>query len=255
MSRLDMIFVSGILSDQINSSKVDWSFDDSDHAMVESSFKIAEQFKKGPGMLRLNTDILDNEVIVEKIKQELELQIQQISEGWNPHFQLEFVKASIYSIFSLEASKKRKIENIDLQALNEQINHLKTTKEKLATGEITNPQLLGDIEEALRVLEEEHKTYLNEVSKKLSIRAKSKWFDEGERSNKYFLNIIKKQNQQTLITKLVSPNTIYDTQERIMEHLTQFYCSLYDEKQTDSNYDELLSGCPSLNDAEREYLD
>jgi len=79
--------------------------------MVESSFKIAEQFKKGPGMVRLNTDILDNEVIVERIKQELKLQNQQIPEGWNPHFQLEFVKASICSIFSLETIKKRKIDN------------------------------------------------------------------------------------------------------------------------------------------------
>lgn len=39
-----------------------------------------------------------------------------------------------------------------------------------------------------------------------------------------------------------------------MEHVTQFYSSLYDEKPTNSNYEELLSGCPNPNDAERESL-
>ena len=40
-----------------------------------------------------------------------------------------------------------------------------------------------------------------------------------------------------------------------MEHVTQFYKNLYDEKETESNFDELFSDSPVLNGMERESLD
>ena len=255
MSRLDMIFVTGALGDKLIDTKVDWTFDDSDHAMVEARFKVTDQFPRGPGLFKVDADILDHEESLAQIKTELEHQISQIPETWNPHFKLDFIKSALRSIIAVSAGKKRKIDNLDLQAITEQINTLNTVKEKLVTGEITNPNLLANINQSLKSLEEEHKTHLNELSKKLSIRAKSKWFEDGERSNKYFLNIIKKRTQQSLITKLVTSDGTLNDQESIIEHVTQFYTDLYNEKETETNYDDLLSDCPTLNDSDRATLD
>ncbi len=255
MSRLDMIFVTKTLHQQLLHAKVHWSFDDSDHAMIEATFKIKSEFSRGPGLLRINADILDHVEILDRVKSELQIQIEQIPDNWNPHVKLDFLKSSIRSIISFESGKKKKVDNLELQSVTEQINYLNSIKEKIVTGEIRDPQLLDDVVSAIRVLEEEHKVFLNNLSKKLSIRAKTKWFDEGERSNKYFLNIIKKRSQQTLITKLVTNNSIHENQESIMKHITEFYKTLYDEKETETNFDDLLSECPALDDDDREGLD
>ena len=255
MSRLDMIFVSKDLSKELISSRVDWAFDDSDHAMVQSKFKICETFKKGPGLIRIDTDILDCETSLSQIKLELDLHINQIPEHWNPHFKLDFIKTALRSIIGVAAGKKRKLDNLDQQATAEQLNTLLMVKAKLERGEIVNPQLLIDTNHVIGVLEAEHQKFLDDTAKKLSIRAQSKWYEEGERSNKYFLNIIKKRSQQTLITRLETSEGSLTTQNEIMSHVTEFYTQLYDNKETDDNFDELLSECPSLGPEDRAMLD
>ena len=255
MSRLDMIFISKNLSTSITDTKVSWSFDDSDHAMLESSFIINTKFSKGPGLIRVDADILDREDVLAKVKSELRFQLNQIPDHWDPHFKLDFVKSALRSIIAEAAGKKRKCDNLDKLAIVDQINMLFSVKEKIVTGEINNVQLLSDINQTISTLEAEHKLYLDEISKKLSIRAQTKWFDEGERSNKYFLNIIKKRTNQTSITKLVATNNTLTSQPDIMTHITSFYTDLYDEKHTDTNYDDLLSDLPTLNDTDRSNMD
>jgi len=97
--------------------------------------------------------------------------------------------------------------------------------------------------------------FLDNHSKRLSLRAQAKWYEEGERSNKYFLNIIKKRSQQKLITNLDKQGTPLTKQQEIMTHVTDFYSALYDKKDTDDDYDELLSDLPTLNQEDRNMLD
>ncbi len=40
-----------------------------------------------------------------------------------------------------------------------------------------------------------------------------------------------------------------------MSHVTEFYKSLYDENQTDENYDDLFSELPTLNQEDRDFID
>jgi hypothetical protein len=110
MSRLDMIFASEELCTNLQSSAVRWSFDDSDHSMIESNFVIQTNFKKGPGLARVNTEILDDEEALQQIKEELEFQIKQIHNHWNPHVKLDFVKASIRNVVSMIAGRKKNSE-------------------------------------------------------------------------------------------------------------------------------------------------
>lgn len=255
MSRLDMVFASHDLVGQLTSAKVDWTFDDSDHAMVESNFAMDEKFVRGPGLYRVNIDVLDNVASLATIEKELKAQIEQMPDHWNPHFKLDFVKSAVRSIISLEAGKLRKSENSDETAIKEQLNFLKKVKEDLVMGQAADHGLLNNINETILTLEAEYNVFLDNKAKNLSLRAKSKWFEHGERSNKYFLNIIKKRTEQTMITRLVTDEFVLETQELIMNHTTEFYKKLYDKNTTDTNYYDLLSDCPSLNDEQRKALD
>ena len=256
MSRLDMIFVSDDLAQKLTESELNWAFDDSDHALLTSSFKVQIDFPKGPGLMRINADILDNNNMLQNIRNELEFQIEQIPTSWNPHTRLEFVKSAIRSVISTTTGRKRRTDNLDQIAITEQMNKLKVVKEKLEQKEITNPILLIEINNTITTLEAEHNKYLEEQAKKLALKAQTKWYEDGERSNKYFLNIIKKRGEQKLITKLVTPtdNQLL-TQTEIMNHVTSFYSKLYDRKETSDNCDELLSDLPTLDDGDREELD
>jgi len=255
MSRLDMIFVSKELAEDMSSSKLNWAFDDSDHALLESNFLIKPIIVKGPGLTRINTSILDNDLALNKVREELKIQINQIPTHWNPHMKLEFVKTAIRSIVSSVAGNVKKAENLEQEAISEQLNILIATKEKLENGDLVNPDLSEEIEHTITLLEAERNRYLNQVSERLSMKAKVKWYEEGERSNKYFLNLIKRRSEQQLITKLIDQNIVHDSQDDIMEHATDFYKKLYDHKETADNFDELFVDLPQLTEQEKEYLD
>jgi len=255
MSRLDMTFVSTELCTNSLESNIDWAFDDSDHAMLQTNFKIPDTFPKGPGLMRVNTEVLDDDVILDQIRRELDFQISQIPDTWDPHFKLDFIKSALRGIIAEETGKKKKLDNTEELAIKEQINTLKVCKEKLNSCNSTNHQLLSEVEGTINVLESEHRKFLDQKSKNLCLRAQTKWFEEGERSNKYFLNIIKKRVQQKTITELHSNQGSLKNQNDIMKHITEFYSELYNEKNTNESYDDLLSDCPSLSNEDRTTLD
>jgi exonuclease III len=255
MSRLDMIFASRELVEHITKVYVDWSFDDSDHALVGTNFNVVTQFLKGPGLTRLNVDILDNHYTLEHVRLELKNQIDSIPSHWNPHLKLDFIKVAIRSIISEYSGKQSRKNTTEQDAIKDQLNTLYETKEKLERGEIINGVQLRDINDTIAILETEHKIFLDEQSKKLCLRAQLKWYEEGERSNKYFLNIIKKKSQDKLITKLYTPSGLVTDQENIANHITEFYKDLYNHKETSENYSDLLSECPTLDEADRIFLD
>jgi len=255
MSRLDMIFVSQEICENISSSIIDWAFDDSDHARLNSKFQIQIAFPKGPGLVRINADLLDDSGSLDVVKAELDELINQIPAHWDPHKKLDFVKMSIRSVITTVTGKQKRNENFEKQALDEQLNLLKTTKERLESGILLCPGLLTDVDRSIAELEAEHKIYLDKVAKKLCLRAQVKWYEDGERSNKYFLNIIKRRSEQKLITRLTVGQDVVESQEEIMHHVTNFYKNLYDDKETNDNYNVLLSDLPKLNEVERRSID
>jgi hypothetical protein len=255
MSRLDMLFVTSELSAGLMSSELNWAFDDSDHSLLKANIKLSVNFVKGPGLFRVNADLLDDNATLLTVKQEIERLIEQISNNLNPHTKMDYIKMSIRSVMAEMSGKIKRNTNQEHEAIIEQINTLMAMKEKLERGEIDNARLLADINITLTKLDSKHMVFLDQLAKKLCAKAQVKWYEEGERSNKYFMNIIKKCSEQKLITKLKKGNDALTTQPEIMEHVTEFYCNLNDIKETNDNYDNLLSDLPTLSNYERMLLD
>ena len=111
---------------------------------------------------------------------------------------------TLRSVLSLISGRKRKRDSDEQNALKDQLNTLKLAKEKLLLNNSTNSNLLTQIDNTFLTLELDLKKYLDEKAKYLILRSGAKWYEEGERSNAYFLNIINKRNEQTQITKLES---------------------------------------------------
>ena len=72
------------------------------------------------------------------------------------------------------------------------------------------------------------------------IRSKAAWYEKGEKNNKYFLNLEKSRKAKNCIRKLLNKEgqEIINS-KAIMSELKDFYEDLYDNKDSDTDVDEL----------------
>ena len=84
-------------------------------------------------------------------------------------------------------------------------------------------------------------------------RAKVRWFEEGEKSTKYFLNLEKRNYIRKSVNKLVINNTIITDPREILKEQRNFYKTLYSKSKTtfrDQDFYSFLEGLdiPTLSD-------
>ena len=74
--------------------------------------------------------------------------------------------------------------------------------------------------------------FYQNVTNGLFIRSKVDWYEKGEKSNKYFDNLEKRNKAKTRVKSLIdeSENTVTHDQKLIMTKLKSFYRTLYSRK-------------------------
>ena len=188
-SRLDYIFVSTYLISKVRNSTLDWCMEKSDHAAVSCCLCLDTIQEKGPGIIRLNAKLLEDNKSKLEIRSQLSILITQIMPHWNPHLKLEFVKVGIRSAFANVASNRNKDKKVEIEELETQINRLKQYKEENASSSDFNENSSRTIkiEEAINELSNQIEIAKSKFSHDLAFKAGVKWYEEGEKSNKYFL--------------------------------------------------------------------
>ena len=212
---------------------------------------------KGPGLPRVDPTILEKETIRVEVVNRLKEIVHMIPSDWDPNRVWEFLKVSVRSIMWEITAREKKIENKEIEAIKAQLNRLRHNKETLCCTHNPDLALLNDIETTIMQFENSLDKEWERKSKSLALKAKVKWFNEGEKSNKYFLNIIKKRQSETLLTNLNWGERNASTQKEIQDLVVDFYAELY-EKKTDLNtdYESFFSpDTPTLNDEDRAMLD
>jgi hypothetical protein len=59
------------------------------------------------------------------------------------------------------------------------------------------------------------------------MKAKTRWYNEGEKSNKYFLNLLRRNNESNEMSKLNINGTVTTNEGEIRKGVTEFYTELY----------------------------
>jgi hypothetical protein len=255
-SRLDYIFVSKEVLTNISSAKVDWAFESSDHAAVIISVKLNSDTIRGPGTIKLNSKLLNNPAIVKKIEVELETALGQAEENWNPHVKLEFMKVMIRSIFANETSIERNKIKIDLEDREITLNQMQELKIKVVNKmAIVSPQSQADLEarhesikKSIDHLTIEIKNLRNNFSDTMAFSSKAQWYEKGEKSNKFFLNLNTMRQSQKLISNISDDSRDYKGQLGVSECIKNFYESLYKNKPRCNNLNDnsFYDNCPKL---------
>jgi exonuclease III len=97
-SRLDRFYINQSLLNKTFKLSKQWGKEcRSDHAMVCLEYLVKSE-RRGPGILKLNQNLLKKKENIEIIKQELENWINMISPDWTPDKAWDFIKVGLHSI-------------------------------------------------------------------------------------------------------------------------------------------------------------
>ena len=78
----------------------------------------------------------------------------------------------------------------------------------------------------------------NYITAGIILRLKSKWYEHGEKSSKYFLNLEKRNKAKSHISKLlISSDVEISTPPDITNHIKEFYASLYKQRSAKTEQD------------------
>ena len=101
------------------------------------------------------------------------------------------------------------------------------------------------------------KSLYNYITTGIILRSRSDWYEQGEKSSKYFLNLEKGNKAQSHIHKLLTSSDVEISKPPdIMNHIKEFYASVYKSRsvKTEQDCQEYLHNIniPQLSQSERE---
>ena len=234
--RLDYWLISDLLQDDVAKVDIVTAIRTDHHAITLEIDSLNDQ-QRGPSFWKFNNSLLDDAFFVERLRENFPKWIDEINFCDDSRIKWDWMKYKIrgesISYIKLKAKERRnRIQTIE--------NRLKICEEKI--GESPTQENLANLESVKTEYEQEY----DYIVRGSIIRSRATWFEQGERNNKYFLNLENRNKKKSCIRKLIRANgeetTVPDT---IMTEIHSFYSELYDEKsgiQTD------YSICPFLED-------
>ena len=226
MSRIDRIQWTRNLGQTLTHNVgVDWTITSSDHAAVIVELK-PQRIKHNRSVItRIDTTFMSNAVLRTNFLKEVDEKMSHLSEtSLNPHGRLEYLKMVIRSAAIEIATNYKKKVDIELKSLQKDIAFWQTTFENSRLEEIRT--VAG---EHLDILMAKRDSHLNERGKFLSDRSKMKWYQEGEKSSKYFLNLNKYKGNKDEMTELIINGVVCKDREIINRQVENFYTNLYEK--------------------------
>jgi len=240
-SRLDRILyrVHGNVKETMT---VDWTFTKSDHSMVSVTLEDTLPAYRSRRTVSLPTYILN--IADEKckiIEGMLEFK-NMIEDGWNSQTKLEFLKTGLRTVVGEVIKQRNKKEREELENIQTELE-----RRMVLTRTISLRAMEANLSE-IEILFARRNNILEGKCDALAAKAKTKWFHEGEKSSKYFLNIIRKRGTVTDISELVTDDGVITDEVAIKKEISSFYKTLYEnggEPHIDETYFQWVNKIPT----------
>ena len=177
-TRLDKFLIDPDLSANATTCEI-IPFVLSDHDSVYLSLDLHDVYTRGPGIWRLNLDLLKDELFCSQISELICTHVDfteafpSIQEWW------DFLKQSIKEtalIFGREKSHRLNRDRVRIT------NHLIDARRDFLAGNVLAKQTIDNLESELKAI-------LVEQQRSVHIRSRAQWLEEGERPSKYFLKL------------------------------------------------------------------
>ena len=162
---------------------------------------------------------------------------------------LEYLKVVIRSVIAGLVGRSRRDLKESIIELESELNDMKLLKEKVCSlrDEVTRTRRSDLIDRAVERLQNDLGILREKQSAETAFRSKANWYEFGEKSNKYFMNLNKKFVKQKLIDHIVCNSVSYRGQKGVSEGITDFYQDLYKHVESQPDEDDgFYEHCPKL---------
>ena len=191
-------------------------------------FKQSQQFRRGKGYWKFNSSLVNDESYVKSLKENIENWRSEIEEVNGSRLKWEYLKYKKRDFTIVFSKSKHKQIN---EAEKYLTNNLKILEEKI---DLDDEELVEYNE--IKSKQEEH---ISEKTRGSLLRSKTQWYEEGEKSTKYFFNLEKRNADKKHIKKLISENgNIISNPTEILKAEQHFYRELYSSRKNSIHSDE-----------------
>ena len=253
-SRLDIWLISDHLTDCVKQTSILPSIR-SDHSAITLSLEHYTT-TKGKGYWKFNNSFVHDELYVNELIQNYNRWSTECAHFTDKRVVWEYLKYKIRN-FSMNYGKLKNHETTS--RVGELENKLSNITEQLESDDLSEEQCehyhheKNEIENELKEIEA-HK------AEGIMMRAKCLWYEQGEKSNRYFLNLIKQNSIKTNMNKLQLENgVVVKDPLQILTCQVEYYKELYSEtvNKTPEQIRHFISNAdtPSLNEQEKEMCD
>ena len=231
--RLDFFLISNSLQDNTSNIDILPAFR-SDHSGVLIEINPHKVEKRGRGYWKFNANLLTNNQYTQGLIENIQTWKAEMT-NTDSRIMWEWLKFKIreYTVhFSKQIARQKKDQ------LNQLTKELKDLEDELATNNDTYLQYT--------IKKKELENMMDEKTEGMLIRAKVKWFQEGEKSTKYFYSLEKRNYNKKTIRKLNIDGVITENPKHILEEQKSFYKDLYTSKETHENIQHKFLYSPTL---------
>ena len=232
-SRLDYLLTSLSLTYQINATNISPG-NSSDHSIISLSLNLTEPITRGKGYWKFNNNLLIDKDYVKLINNKIS-EIKDTVNMTDKNQLWEYTKCQLRTDTLLYSCKKSK-ENKRIE--NELQKQLIDFENKLSTKiEIEDTEY-----HEYTIAKAEWERHIARKNHGIILRSKAKWVEEGEKNTKYFLNLEKRNFNNTCIKTLMNKdNQEITDMKQILQEQKRFYKKLYTSKTNKSDtYQETL---------------
>lgn len=217
-SRLDMFFVSFGLMNCVSSSSMHTGYQ-SDHSFVICDINLSHS-KHGPGYWKFNNSFLFDKSFVTAAKAILEEKLLEVDV--EPGLRWEYVKGAFIQFSKQYGRDKAKDKNKQLYEIEVQLDRLKIMIEELPYEEDQDSFCIYNNLCAQRT--ELIKAKVNGII----VRSRERFFEEGERSSKYYFSLEKHNARKKTMFRAKDDNgSITSDQSQIRKIQAKYFKKLY----------------------------
>ena len=222
-----------------------WSLSCSDHASVEVSFKVAtDRSAKRSRITRLDPSLAKDPSAREAIISGYHEMVSTAQGNWDPHTKLDFAKMCIRTVVERVQAERKTGEASEEESINEELNLAIT---QLAAGGARD---VGDLVEYIEELRGRKAELVEKKGSRVAEKLKTKWYNEGEKSSKYFLRLLNRNMPDDFKILEGQGGRLLNEPDQIEKEIINFYKALYeDEKELEIEEEpDFLNNIRSISD-------
>ncbi len=242
-SRIDYWLISKGLDSQVKNAEIlNNPLTDKDHRAISLEI-FTKLIDRGEGIWKMNLKVIENDIFREAFEtfwRSWKLKIQDYD---NKLIWWDLTKHKIKEL-TIWAAKKIKSNETDIKKKEETLNNL-------IQNEPTNQAEIQKLTKCVN-------SFYQEKAEAARIRARAQWFEEGEKSTRYFFNLEKKRAKNKEWERIKVGEKKYKTNiDDILKVQVEFYKKLYTSQPIDEDAaDTLLNNIDKeITAADREKLE